>query len=59
MPDPEKTLDNLNRAVDATRKPFAVVRDVAVGFASLVTMAVTGTWAIMTRKKADKESSDG
>lgn len=58
MADPEKILDELNRTVDATRKPFAVVRDVAVGLASLVTTAVQGTWSILRRRNEDKEQGD-
>lgn len=34
--DPEKNLDQLNRTIDATRKPFEAVRDVVVGIASAV-----------------------
>lgn len=53
MADPEKILDELNRTVDATRKPFAVVRDVAIGVASAITMLPKALWSLWRRRDKD------
>lgn len=55
MADPEKILDELNRTVDATRKPFAVMRDVAIGMTSAVVTAAQGFWSIFKRRNEDKD----
>ena len=57
MPDPEKILDELNRTVDATRKPFQAVRDVTIGIASAVWQVPQMFVNLFKRRNEDKDNT--
>ena len=57
MADPEKNLDELNRVVDATRKPFEAVGKFAVGVASAVWQVPQMFLSLFKRRNEDKDNN--